>query len=207
MYIKFVVFVAASLILGSVASADSMVAGSYEAGEAKAIVCGACHGPNGNSVNPAWPSIAGQHAPYILKQLQAFKSGARTNVLMTGQAMMLSDEDMLNLAVFYEAQERAAKAVFDPRTVIKGQALYRGGNKQMNAAACIACHGPNGKGNPAARYPSISGQYAQYTAQQLRDYASGTRKTDAPTKIMRDIAARLSEDDITAVASYVQGLY
>lgn len=207
MNLKIAVLTGLIMSVGTAAKADSMVDGSFEAGAAKAIVCGACHGPNGNSVNPAWPSIAGQHAPYILKQLQAFKSGARSNVLMTGQAMMLSDEDMSNLAVFYEAQAVAAKAVTEPRTVGKGEALYRGGNKANDASACIACHGPNGKGNPAARYPAISGQYAQYTAQQLRDYASGTRKTDAPTRVMRDIAARLTEDEIKAVSSYVQGLH
>jgi len=207
MNLKIAVSIALMMPFGAVAFADSIVDGSFAAGEAKAIVCGACHGPNGNSVNPAWPSIAGQHAPYILKQLRAFKSGARTNVLMTGQAMMLSDDDMLNLAVYYEAQVVAAKAVTEPRTVAKGEALYRGGNKESNAAACIACHGPHGKGNPAAKYPAISGQYAVYAAQQLRNYANGTRKTDAPTRVMRDIASRLSEDEITAVASYIQGLH
>ena len=207
MKLKIAVLTALMLSVSTAANADSMVNGSFEAGEANAIVCGACHGPNGNSVNPAWPSIAGQHAPYILKQLQAFKSGARSNVLMTGQAMMLSDENMENLSVYYEAQDVAAKAVTEPRTVAKGEALYRGGNKENEVSACIACHGPNGKGNPAARYPAISGQYAQYAAQQLRDYASGTRKTDAPTRVMRDIAARLSEDEIKAVSSYIQGLH
>ena len=120
---------------------------------------------------------------------------------------MLSDEDIANLAVYYEAQPPAAKSVADPQLLGKGEALYRGGNKQNSASACLACHGPHGNGNPAAKYPAISGQYAQYTAQQLRNYASGTRKSDAPTRVMRDIAARLSEDEIVAVASYLQGLH
>lgn len=207
MKIKFAVFAALSLLLGTAAGAESLVEGSYDAGEAKSIVCGACHGPNGNSVNPAWPSIAGQHATYIVQQLQEYKNGGRTDVLMTSQAMTLSDEDMANLAVYYEAQAAAAKSVLDPRSVDQGQALYRGGNKDNSTSACIACHGPNGNGNPAARYPAISGQYAQYTAKQLRDYASGTRKTDAPTKVMREIAVRLSDEEIQAVASFIQGLH
>ena len=207
MKFKFVVLSALTLVLTTFASAEGLVDGSAAAGEAKSIVCGACHGPGGNSVNPAWPSIAGQNAPYIVQQLQAFKSGSRSNVLMTSQAMLLSDEDIVNLAVYYEAQPPAAKAVADPKLLGKGEALYRGGNKQNEASACLACHGPHGNGNPAAKYPAISGQYAQYTAQQLRDYASGTRRSDAPTRIMRDIAARLTEDEIVAVASYVQGLY
>ena len=207
MKFKLAVFAALSLSITTVVSADGLVDGSFEAGEAKAIVCGACHGPAGNSVNPAWPSIAGQHAPYIVQQLQAFKGGSRSDILMTSQAMMLSDEDIQNLAIYYEAQAPAAKSVADPQLLGKGEALYRGGNKKNGAAACLACHGPHGNGNPAAKYPMISGQYAQYTAQQLRNYASGTRKSDAPTRIMRDIAARLSEDEIVALASYLQGLY
>lgn len=189
------------------APAESLVDGSAEAGESKALTCGACHGADGNSVNPEWPSLAGQHALYAYKQLQAFKSGARVNALMSGQAMMLSDEDMRDLAVYFEAQTRAARAVADPATVDRGEALYRGGDEESGASACIACHGPNGTGNPAANYPSIAGQYAVYTAKQLRDYASGARSTDGPTKVMRDIASRLSAEDIEAVASYVQGLY
>jgi len=207
MKIKFAVLAAMPLLLATVAGAESLVEGSYDAGEARSVVCGACHGPKGNSVNSAWPSIAGQHATYIVRQLQAFKTAGRTDALMTGQAMMLSDEDMANLAVYYEAQAGAARSVLDPATVAKGQALYRGGNKENGVAACIACHGPSGKGNPAASYPAIGGQYAQYTAKQLRDYASGTRETDAPTKIMRDIAARLSKEEIQAVASFMQGLH
>lgn len=191
----------------NLAQADSLVQGSAEAGKARSITCGACHGADGNSVNPEWPSIAGQHAAYIVQQLQAFKSGARANPLMTAQAMILSEQDIADLAVYYEGLPAAPKSVAEPALVDKGEALYRGGDRDNSVAACIACHGPSGRGNPAAKYPSIAGQYAVYTAKQLRDYASGARKSDAPTRVMRDIAARLSEDEIKAVASYVQGLY
>lgn len=193
--------------MSAAAQAESLVEGSAEAGKAKSLTCGACHGADGNSVNPLWPSLAGQHAAYAYQQLQAFKNGGRVDVLMSSQAMLLQDEDMRNLAVYFESQPPAAKSVPDASTVDKGEALYRGGDKDSGASACMACHGPSGRGNPAADYPVIAGQYAVYTAKQLRDYASGTRTTDGPTKVMRDIASRLSEEDIVAVASYIQGLH
>jgi len=194
------------VLVSAAASADGLVDGSAEAGKAKAITCGACHGPDGNSVNPVWPSIAGQHPTYIVEQLQAFKNGARTEPLMLGQAMMLNDEDMRNLAVYYSELPAATKVVADPATLDHGERLYRGGSRDNNTPACIACHGPNGRGNPAASYPSLKGQYAVYAAAQLRAYASGARTSDGPTRVMRDIAAKLSEEDIVAVSSYVQGL-
>ncbi len=195
----------ALLVTGDVGAA-SLVDGTAEAGKAKSITCSACHGTDGNSVNPVWPTIAGQHAPYILDQLQAFKNDARSDVLMSAQAKMLSEDDMRNLAVYYESQQRASRTVADASTVDKGEAIYRGGVAETGAAACMSCHGPAGQGNPAASYPSLRGQYATYTAAQLRAYASGARKSDGATRIMRDIAKRLSEDEIVAVASYVQGL-
>ena len=188
-------------------NAESLIEGSVEAGKAKSITCGACHGADGNSVNPEWPNLAGQHASYAYEQLKAFKGGARVNVLMSAQALALQEEDMRNLAVYFESQTPAAKSVADPSTVDKGEALYRGGDKESGAAACMACHGPTGRGNPAANYPSIAGQYAVYTAKQLREYANGTRRSVGASQAMRDIASRLSEEDIVAVASYIQGLH
>lgn len=186
--------------------ADSLVEGSVEAGKAKSITCTACHGAEGNSANPLWPNIAGQHASYTEAQLNAFKSGKRNNPLMAPQAMMLSDGDIRNLAVYYESLPAAVQAVADPSTVKKGEALYRGGNAGTGVAACLACHGPTGRGNPAARYPAIQGQHAAYTAKALRDYASGERVSADKTQMMRDIASRLSEEEIVALASYIQGL-
>jgi cytochrome c553 len=195
-----------SLFVAGAANADPLVEGSAEAGQARSATCAACHGPDGNSVNPAWPNIAGQNAAYILKQLQAFKSGSRSDPLMTSQALPLSEQEMRDLAVYYAAQATAPRAVASAETVNKGEALYRGGDAENQVAACLACHGPTGRGNPAAAYPMLKGQYATYTTTQLRNYASGQRKSDGPTRVMRDIAARLEEDDIAAVASYVQGL-
>jgi cytochrome c553 len=188
------------------AQAESLVDGSIEDGKSKALTCTACHGPEGNSANPLWPNIAGQNAPYTVAQLKAFKEGKRMNPLMTSQAMMLEDEDMADLAVYFESLPAAAQAVKNPDTVGRGEGLYRGGNLESGVAACLGCHGPTGDGNPAAKYPALRGQHADYIAKQLRDYASGARTSDGNTKVMRDIAARLREDEIDAVASYVQGL-
>jgi cytochrome c553 len=202
-----------SLLIAGAAHSASLVEGSAEAGKAKSLTCGACHGADGNSVNPMWPNIARQHATYLYKQLVAFKGDPpgqnilRVNPLMSTQVLTLNEQDMRDLAVYFEAQTAAAKAVEDPDTVDSGQQLYRGGDETKGVPACLACHGPTGRGNPAADYPSIRGQYSAYTAKQLRDYASGARKSDGPTKVMREIAQRLSEKDIVELASYIQGLH
>lgn len=186
--------------------AESLVDGSAEAGKAKAITCTACHGAEGNSANPMWPNIAGQNAPYLQAQLTAFKNGSRMDPVMSSQAMLLSDEDIADLAVYFESLPAAAQPVADADSVSRGEALYRGGNTADGVPACLACHGPTGRGNPAALYPSLHGQHATYTAKQLNDYASGARQTDGKTRIMRDIAGRLSDKDIAALSSYIQGL-
>lgn len=201
------------LFLTGYAFGDPLVDGDAEAGKAKAVTCGACHGVDGNSVNPVWPSLAGQHPAYIVKQLKSFKGDAANNVapsrnepLMLGQVMMLNENDMKNVAVYFSEMPAAAKAVADPSLVDRGQRIFRGGDRATGTPACNACHGPTGRGNPAASVPSVKGQYAVYSAAQLRAYASGARQSDGPTRVMRDIASRLSEDDIVAVASYMQGL-
>jgi len=204
--------IALLLVIGTPAFANGLVDGSAEAGKDKAVSCGACHGADGNSANPAWPSIAGQHAPYIVAQLKAFKNSRRSNPLMMGQVAGLSDQDMADLAVYYSEQTAAPRAVANANLVDKGEALYRGGNKENGTPACMACHGPDGSGNPAAAYPSLSGQHATYTAAQLRLYATGERKSDGGTKVMRDIARSLEDCqdgggcEIEAIASYIQGL-
>jgi cytochrome c553 len=194
------------LLAATQVQADSLVNGSIEDGKAKSLTCTACHGPEGNSANAMWPNIAGQNAPYTLTQLKAFKEGSRMDPLMSAQAMMLSDQDMADLAVYFESLPAAAQSVKDASTVSRGEALYRGGNTENGVSACLACHGPTGRGNPAAKYPALQGQHADYTAKQLNDYASGARVSDGKTRIMRDIASRLSKEDIAALSSYVQGL-
>jgi cytochrome c553 len=200
-------FALAGLALASTQiQAESLVDGSADAGKARALTCTACHGPEGNSASPLWPNIAGQNAPYLLAQMKAFKDGSRVDPLMSSQAMMLSDEDMANLAVYFESLPAAAQSLADENLLDRGQALYRGGNKEDEASACLACHGPTGRGNPAAIYPALQGQHAAYTAKQLNAYADGARTTDGKTHMMQDIAANLDKDDIAALSSYVQGL-
>ncbi len=188
------------------AQAESLVEGSIEAGKSKSLTCNACHGAAGNSANAVWPNIAGQNAPYIQAQLMAFKTGLRKNALMSSQAMLLSEEDMADLAVYYESLPVAVQTVADAGLIARGEALYRGGNKKKGVAACLACHGPTGRGNPAAKYPALKGQHAAYTALQLEAYADGTRVGVGKVQIMQDIASRLDDEDIKALASYVQGL-
>ena len=197
---------AIAVLSAAPAAADSLVDGSIDAGKAKSITCSACHGQEGNSVNPLWPNLAGQSAPYLVAQLKAFKEGTRVNPLMSSQAMLLSDEDMRNLAVYYESLPAAASAVADPKTVAKAEAIYRGGKESAEVPACLACHGPTGRGNAAAGYPALNGQHAAYTAKTLRDYASRERKSGGKTMQMQMIASRLTDDEIEALASYVQGL-
>lgn len=194
------------LLAANPAISANLAQGSAEAGKSKSLTCSACHGADGNSVNPMWPNIAEQHSNYIFEQLQAFKTGTRSDILMTAQTLALAEQDMRDLAAYFESQQAAVRPVADPATIDSGEQLYRGGDEAAGIPACIACHGPTGRGNPAASYPSLQGQYANYTAKQLRDYASGARKSDGRTKVMRDIAQRLSEKDIVDIASYVQGL-
>lgn len=178
--------------------------GDADAGKARSATCAACHGADGNSVNPEWPKIAGQHESYIVIQLQAYQSGKRQNALMSAQAVGLSEKDMADLAAYYAAQTpKQGKA--DPELVATGERVYRGGNAERGVPACIACHGPAGKGNPLTAYPLIAGQHATYTYQQLRAYADQQRKSDK-NQMMRNIADRMSDSDMRAVASYIEGL-
>jgi cytochrome c553 len=195
------------LALGSLTFSSSVLGeGSVEEGQTKANPCVACHGVNGNSANPEWPSLAGQSAPYIIKQLKAFKVGERQNPLMTPMAQPLSDDDMEDLAAYYSKQTRTGLEA-EPSKVAEGRRLYRGGDPVGGIAACTACHGPNGLGMAAAGYPSLQGQHATYVAAQLKAYRSGARKTDQPqNQMMRNVANRLTDTQIDAVAAYVQGL-
>jgi len=186
--------------------------GSVQDGATKAAVCSSCHGPNGNSVNPEWPRLAGQNAMYIAEQLHLFRSGIRDNPVMKPMAAGLSDKDISDLAVYYEAQTPQGLEA-DPSYWQAGEALYRRGNSARNIPACVACHGPVGRGNPAAGYPALQAQQSVYVMKQLNDYASGKRYT-APNPaqasrngvMMFTVAKRLTPDDMRNVAAYVQGM-
>jgi cytochrome c553 len=198
---------ALSMVLGGLALSSPVLGdGSAEEGQAKAGPCVACHGVNGNSANPQWPSLAGQNGPYIIKQLKAFKVGDRQDPLMSPMAAPLTDDDMEDLAAHFQAQTPTGMEA-EPSKVAEGQRLYRGGDPVAGIAACTSCHGPNGRGMAAASFPSIRGQHATYVATQLKAYRSGVRKTDQPqNQMMRNVANRLTDSQIDAVAAYVQGL-
>lgn len=176
-----------------------------EPGKEKSAACAACHGADGNSSNPLWPNLAGQHPAYIVKQLKAFKSGERQEASMTPMAAPLSEDDMEDIALYYAAQNPSI-GVADEQFLERGQQLYRGGNRNSGVPACMACHGPSGIGNLPAGYPALSGQHPDYTAKQLNAYKSGERKTD-PAAMMRSIAAKMSAEEIQAIASYLAGLH
>jgi cytochrome c553 len=203
---KFSTFVALAAL--SAATPVWSAGGDAAAGQTKAAVCAACHGVDGNSVDPQYPKIAGQHAEYIAQQLALFKSGKRQNPIMLGFAMTLSDQDMLDLGAYF-ATQKAKPDLADEALVPVGQVLYQAGDAKRGIPACMACHGPTGHGNPASRYPSIGSQHAQYTADLLRRFRGGAvygDENDANAKIMSQVAATLTDAEIEALASYLQGL-
>jgi cytochrome c553 len=172
-------------------------------------VCAACHGPDGNSAQAVNPSLAGQHAEYTAKQLANFKPqdgkpAERPSAIMAGMAAPLSADDMRNLGAWFASQKPQPRAARDAKLVKLGQAIYRGGIAAKGVAACTACHGPQGAGIPA-QFPRLAGQYAEYTAAQLKAFRSGDRGND-PNRMMRAIAERLSDQEIDALADYIAGL-
>ena len=168
--------------------------------------CIACHGDLGVSVNPLWPNLAGQHEQYLLKELRNIKTGKIRNVpVMTAIMTQLNDEDLIALAAYYSY--RPISIGLTPKKYLtQGERLYRGGDLSKQISACIACHGPGGEGNGQAGFPILSGQNALYTIQQLEDFSTGKRHNDL-NSIIRDIAHRMNNEDMQAVAYYIQGLY
>ncbi|WP_018937444.1 MULTISPECIES: cytochrome c [unclassified Thioalkalivibrio] len=179
-------------------------AGDPQRGQELSQSCAACHQADGNSVNPEWPKLAGQHPKYTTKQLQDYKSERRVNSLMLGQVANLDEQDMRDLAAFY-AEQSISSGTADEDVVERGEQIYRGGIPSQNVAACIACHGPNGNGNPEAMFPAVAGQHAQYSADQLRYFRSGDRANDNG-RMMRNVARNMSDSDIEAVSQYMAGL-
>ena len=165
-------------------------------------VCAACHGADGNSGTPANPKLAQQHPEYLIKQLQEFKSGKRANAIMSGMAAALSEDDMRNIA--YWLASKTAKPGFakDKETVALGERIYRGGIADRQVPACAGCHSPNGAGIPS-QYPRLSGQHAEYASAQLTAFRDGIRKNNS---VMSQVAAKLNDREIKALADYVAGL-
>ena len=192
----------------ALAAGTATAAGNPAAGKEKATTLGciACHGEDGNSLNPVWPKLAAQHPSYLARQIAAFKAGDRKDDAMSPMAMIIAtDEDLADLSAHFAAQ---ALQPGEPATVeqtLVGQQLFRGGNAAAGVAACAACHGPKGTGNAPANFPRIAGQHAPYVEKALKDYRAGTRASD-PNQMMRGVAAKLTDAEISAVAAYVQGM-
>lgn len=182
----------------------AVTAADVKAGQQKSAVCAACHSTDGNSLSDAFPKIAGQHAQYIEKQLKDYQSGARQNALMAPMAAPLSEEDIANLAAYFSSQTTAPGATSE-EFVELGEQIYRGGNKASGVPACMACHGPNGNGVPAAGWPKLAGQYPAYVETQLKAFAAGERANDL-NNMMRDIASKMTAEEMKAVSAYVFGL-
>ena len=177
-------------------------------GKELSVSCAACHGDNGISVNPVWPKLAGQNPKYLASQLYEFRKGAegnRNNAVMYGIAVTLSDSDIEDLSAYY-ASLKSNVGLTQDKYLELGRDMYRGGNMDIKIQACISCHGPNGQGNYAAAIPMLSGQHSQYTYQQLKNFQSSMRSNDY-NKMMRNIVHRMTDEEMKAVASYIEGLY
>ncbi len=189
------------------------VSGDAEAGKRKAAACVACHGKDGISENPAWPHLAGQGGKYLVDQLRLFKQRVRVNTLMNPQAANLSEQDMQDLAAYYNGLPPALgvadadKEFQGARLYLIGENIYRGGNSVTGVPACMSCHAPNGVGNEAAKFPRLAGQHALYSAAQLRAYRSGARyQIDDNLDMMKKVVSYMTEQEIEAVSEYIAGL-
>ena len=181
--------------------------GDATAGQGKAAACGACHGMDGNSTDAQYPKLAGQNEEYIVHQLMSFKSGERQNSIMQGMAAPLSPQDMHDIGAYF-ASKQSLPGVSDQTLAVAGGKLYREGDASRGIPACMACHGPDGHGNPGAMYPQLAGQHADYVQKTLQAWHDGTTwGSEQHAQIMPAIAKRLGEADIAAVASYVEGLH
>ena len=184
----------------------NVFAGDPVAGEAKVALCVSCHGPAGNSVNPGWPKLAGQHARYTAKQVRDFKAGVtRNDALMAPMIAGLSDQDIEDIAAYYAAQSSTGGFVSEALHAL-GERVYRGGNAESGVPACIACHGPSGAGNDLAGFPRLAGQHATYTAKQLEDWRLGLRTNDS-NEMMADAVRYLTPGEAKAVSEYIAGLH
>lgn len=187
------------------AAAVQAAVGNPMAGKAKEVVCAACHGVDGNSLNPAWPNLAGQHQSYIKKEIMDFKSGARKSPLMSPQAALIATpQDVADLAAYFSGQT-VVTGTADPKDVLSGMQLFRGGNPVTGVPACTGCHGPTGMGNPQAKFPRLAGQKVDYVTKALKDFRSGTRTNDL-NGMMRGVATHITDAEIDALTKYLRVL-
>lgn len=186
---------------------SGLILGDAKAGEGKAAACGACHGMDGNSSDKTYPKLAGQNEAYIARQLDLFKAQKRQNPVMMPFIGNLSAQDMHDVGAYF-ASKASLAGVADEKLLARGQAIYRGGDAALGVPACMACHGPDGRGMAGAGYPQLSGQWADYIQAKLKDFKGGTTwGDDNNAKVMPEIAKRLGDTDIAALASYVEGLH
>lgn len=189
--------------------------GDAAAGEAKSAVCAACHGMDGNSMIPMYPKLAGQHEAYAARQLAMFQDGTRVDPVMLGMSAGLTPQDMRDLGAYYATLTITAgiaddSKLDDGRSFYEvGQALYRGGDTPRGIPACLSCHGPSGQGNPLSGYPALGGQHATYTVKQLESFRSGVAwgAGDNANTVMVDVARQLTDQEVQALASYIEGLH
>ena len=195
-----------NLLAAFVSAFFLLAAGDPKSGESKVAVCSACHGADGNSVVGLWPSLAGQNEKYLLKQLRLVKSGDRVIDSMVGLLDNLEDSDLEDISAFYASQKNKVGQVEESKLEL-GRKLYYAGNLEKGVPSCSACHSPRGQGNGPAAYPLLSGQQPDYVAKALKDYRSGARINEDPSKIMAAIAYKLDDTEIEALSSFVHGLY
>ena len=201
-----VIFISSILLIGAGDAPSVKEKGDAETGKELVSACSACHGADGNSLAGIWPSLAGQNYKYLLKQLRLIKSGDREIIEMIGQLDNLSDQDLKDISAFYSVQNNLIGQVEKDKLEL-GRKLYYSGNLEKGVPACTACHSPRGLGNAPAAYPLLSGQQPDYVAKALKDYRSGERLNEDPSKIMIDIAYKLDDNEIEALSSFVHGLH
>ncbi len=192
-----------TLVMGLVSFAHAQ--GDAAAGQGKTAICAGCHGADGNSMMANFPKLAGQGEKYLIKQLKDIQSGTRPVVEMTGMLNGLTDQDLADISAYF-ASQKATLGAAKAELVEKGEMVYRAGNMATGLPACIGCHAPDGQGNRAAAFPALAGQHGDYIAAQLKKFRSGDRANDGESRMMRDVASKLTDAEIDAVASYIQGL-
>jgi cytochrome c553 len=182
--------------------------GDPAAGKEKSAVCQGCHGEDGLSVNPMCPNLAGQFPRYIEKQIRDFQSEKRVDPIMSAMAATITEkQDAKDIAAYFSSRKRMTGTAGDKSLTAKGSMLFHEGNPDTGLYACVNCHGENGKGKSANNnvFPVIGGQTKDYIMKQLRDLRSGDRHND-PAGMMGNIARKLSDEEINALAEYVSGL-